>query len=73
MLHILQLYYIDEVEDSVIQTMLVLNFKKTFAMCKVTSIKEAIRRSCGGCQLELASQQDHKCLEENVLMHLNTF
>ena len=60
-------------KNSVIQAMLVLNFKKIFAMHMVSAIKEAIRRNCEGCQLQLPSQLDHKCLGENVLTHLNTY
>ena len=65
--------YIDEVENSVIQAMLVLNFKKIYAMHMVSAVKEAIWRYCEGCQLELPSQLDHTCLGENVLTHLNTY
>ena len=61
--------YIEEVENSVLQAMLVLNFKKIFAMHMVSAIKEAIRRNCEGCQLELPSQLDHNCLGESVLTH----
>ena len=60
-------------ENSLIQAMLVLNFKKIFAMHMVSAIKEAIRHNCEGCQLEMPSQLDHKCLGENVLTHLNTY
>ena len=65
--------YIDEMESSVIQAMLVPNFKKIFAMHMVSTIKEAIRHNCEGCQLELPSQLDHKHFGENVLTHLNTY
>ena len=56
-----------------IQAMLVPNFKKIFALHMVSTIKEAIRHNCEGCQLELPSQLDHKCFGENVLTHLNTY
>ena len=45
-----------------IQAILVLNFKKIFAMHMVSAIKEVIRHKCEGCQLEFPSQLDHKCL-----------
>ena len=53
-----------------IQAMLVL---KIYAMHMVSAVKEAIRRNCEGCQLELPSQLDHTCLGENVLTPLNTY
>ena len=46
---------------------------KIFAMHMMSSITEAIRRKCEGNLLDLPSQLDHKCLEENVLTHLNMF
>ena len=52
-----------------IQAMLIPNFKKIFAIHMVSTIKEAIRYNCEGCQLELPSQLDHKCFGEN----LNTY
>ena len=62
-----QLNYRDEVEHSLIQAMLLLNFKKIFTIYMVSTIKVTIRCNCEGCQLDLPSQLDHKCLEENVL------
>ena len=56
-----------------IQAMLVLNFKKIFAMHMVSAMKEVIRPICEGCQLELPKQLDHKCLGENVPTHLYTY
>ena len=48
--------------------------KKIFGeMHMVSSITDAIRHNCEGYQPELPSQLDHKCLEENVLTHLNIY
>ena len=69
----LQLNYVDEVELSVVKSVLRLNFKKIFAMHVVKAMRDVIGKKCEGCILDLPSQLDHMCLNFNVLEDMHVY
>ena len=64
-----QLNYIDEVDQTVLMSLLKLNFKKIFAMLVV----KVIAKKCNGCVLDLPSKLDHIFLNFNVLEDMNVY
>ena len=62
----------DEVEQTVVQSVLKLNFKNIFAIQVVKALRDVISKRCDGCIMDLGSQLDHTCLHFNVLedMHM---
>ena len=68
-----QLNYIDEVEQTVLMSLLKLDFKKIFAMLVVKALREVIAKKCNGCVLDLPSKLDHIRLNFNVLEDMNVY